>query len=217
MYTLPDLLARSVDGVCAIGADQTLVFWNAASEALTGIPARRALGRRCHEVLNGQDLLGRPLCRRDCPVGALSKGGPPPASLPMRITHADGRVVHLHVGTLLMPAAQGEHWDVVHVLRRGRGRRSASLLGCPASPGSPHTEDDASPGHEEHDPAACQLTVREREVLHLLADGSGADAMALRLNISITTVRNHIQRLLAKLNVHSRLEAVAYAHRHRLV
>lgn len=214
MYTLPDLLARSVDGVCAIGADQTIVFWNAASEALTGVPARHALGRCCHEILNGQDLLGRPLCRGGCSLGALRQGGPPPASLPMRITHADGRTVQLHVGTMLMPAAQGEHWDVVHVMRRGRGQRSASLLDSPVPPPDPCPKGTTN---VEHDPAACQLTVREREVLRLLAEGSCADAMARRLNISITTVRNHIQRLLAKLNVHSRLEAVAYAHRHLLI
>lgn len=53
------------------------------------------------------------------------------------------------------------------------------------------------------------LTAREREVLALFAEGLGTDAAARRLAISRVTVRNHSQRILAKLGVHSRLAAVA--------
>jgi DNA-binding NarL/FixJ family response regulator len=41
--------------------------------------------------------------------------------------------------------------------------------------------------------------------------------MADRLHVSPTTIRNHVQNITAKLGVHSRLEAVAYATRHRLL
>jgi len=53
------------------------------------------------------------------------------------------------------------------------------------------------------------LTAREREVLSLFAEGLGTEATAARLSISRVTVRNHSQRILAKLGVHSRLAAVA--------
>lgn len=53
------------------------------------------------------------------------------------------------------------------------------------------------------------LTRREREVLKLLVDGSGTDAIAKALVISPQTARTHIQNVLAKLGVHSRLEAAA--------
>ena len=55
------------------------------------------------------------------------------------------------------------------------------------------------------------LTAREREVLALFAEGLGTDEAAGRLSISRVTVRNHAQRILAKLGVHSRLAAVARA------
>jgi DNA-binding NarL/FixJ family response regulator len=64
---------------------------------------------------------------------------------------------------------------------------------------------------------AEQLTGREREVLALLARGLSGDEMATRLSISLNTVRTHIQNVLSKLEVHSRLEAAAFAHQHRLV
>lgn len=63
---------------------------------------------------------------------------------------------------------------------------------------------------------AAQLTPREREILQLLADGLTTRAIARRLHIAPNTVRSHVQGLLSKLQVHSRLEAVAFAARHGL-
>jgi len=58
-------------------------------------------------------------------------------------------------------------------------------------------------------PAKRELTRREKEVLQFLALGMGTSAIARQLGISTATVRNHSQRILAKLQVHSRLAAVA--------
>jgi DNA-binding NarL/FixJ family response regulator len=54
-----------------------------------------------------------------------------------------------------------------------------------------------------------RLTTRETEILGFLATGLGTSAIARELSISPATVRNHAQRILAKLEVHSRLAAVA--------
>jgi DNA-binding NarL/FixJ family response regulator len=56
------------------------------------------------------------------------------------------------------------------------------------------------------------LTPREREILVLLAEGLPANAIAASLVVSPKTVATHIQRILPKLGVHSRAEAVAFAH-----
>jgi DNA-binding NarL/FixJ family response regulator len=58
------------------------------------------------------------------------------------------------------------------------------------------------------------LTQREREVLVCLADGAGRRDMAEHLNMSPNTVRTHLQNLMAKLGVHSALEAVALTRAH---
>jgi len=64
---------------------------------------------------------------------------------------------------------------------------------------------------------AAQLTARELEVLGLMAEGLGGTEIAGSLGISTNTVRTHIQSILTKLQVHSRLEAVAFALRRGLV
>jgi DNA-binding NarL/FixJ family response regulator len=61
------------------------------------------------------------------------------------------------------------------------------------------------------------LSPREREILLLLADGKTQQQIASALVISPKTVATHIQRLLAKLGVHSRAQAVAAAYRFGLV
>jgi DNA-binding NarL/FixJ family response regulator len=65
--------------------------------------------------------------------------------------------------------------------------------------------------------AGARLTPREQEILDLLAAGLDQRAIAERLVISPKTVATHIQRILGKLGVRSRAQAVAYAHRHGLV
>ncbi|MGH2698912.1 MAG: response regulator transcription factor [Actinomycetota bacterium] len=62
-----------------------------------------------------------------------------------------------------------------------------------------------------------RLTRREREVLALLVEGADNDLVAQRLVISPETARTHIQNILGKLDVHSRLEALALVLRNNIV
>jgi two-component system NarL family response regulator len=55
------------------------------------------------------------------------------------------------------------------------------------------------------------LTPREREVLRHLTEGFGREDVAEQLHLSRNTVRTHLQNLMAKLGVHSTLEAVVMA------
>lgn len=61
------------------------------------------------------------------------------------------------------------------------------------------------------------LTLREVEVLQLLAEGMGQKQIASWLVISPKTVATHVEHILTKLGVHSRAEAVAAAYREGLV
>lgn len=61
------------------------------------------------------------------------------------------------------------------------------------------------------------LTPRELEVLRALAEGLSTPEISERLFIAPNTLRTHVQNIMGKLRVHSKLEAVAFALRHRLV
>jgi two-component system NarL family response regulator len=67
---------------------------------------------------------------------------------------------------------------------------------------------------QETDRLLEALTPREREVLACIAEGVGRRDVAARLHLSANTVRTHLQNLMAKLHVHSALEAVALIRPH---
>jgi DNA-binding NarL/FixJ family response regulator len=61
------------------------------------------------------------------------------------------------------------------------------------------------------------LSVRQREILQMLADGMQTDAVAEKLGLSTETVRTHTKRILAKLEASTRTQAVAIGIRHGLI
>lgn len=71
-------------------------------------------------------------------------------------------------------------------------------------------------GHDEHR-LGDFLTPCEFEVLRRLVRGQNTHAIADDLGVSYSTSRTHIQSILTKLGVHSRLEAAAFAVRNHLV
>jgi DNA-binding NarL/FixJ family response regulator len=77
------------------------------------------------------------------------------------------------------------------------------------------------PPRPSHDPSVDlrvrTLSNRERELLGLLANGWPNRRIAEECFLSLSTVRTHVQSILVKLGVHSKLEAVALAYQHSLV
>lgn len=61
------------------------------------------------------------------------------------------------------------------------------------------------------------LTARELDVMRALADGLSTPDICDRLVISRNTLRTHVQNIMSKLDVHSKLEAVTVALRYRII
>lgn len=207
MDPFEQLLMGSEDAAFAVDARRRVVFWNPACERLLGVPARAALGQPCCEVTRACDASGARFCGPACgPVG-LVKGGAAPKPTPLWFSDRHGARQRLWLSILLVPSQWQGLWTVVHVLqRKPRGLVAAppAAAGATRSRAVRFNEDNA-------------LTSRERETLGLLAQGHRVAEIARKLCLSPVTVRNHVQHLIAKLGLHSQLEAVAYAYRNDLV
>lgn len=205
--TLRPTLERAGDGAFVIGADGRIALWNRAAERILGYPAREVLGRPCCDVFVGMDGSGNRLCYRGCHVMNLVKLGEPVQSFDMRTRAKGGRAVWLNI-SILSAAGNPAGGCTIHLFRDVTASRELltlvhERLAGPAAGGAPGS-------------AGASLSRRELEVLRLMADGVSTAAAAERLHVSRATIRNHVQNILTKLGVHSRLEAVAFATKHRL-
>jgi DNA-binding NarL/FixJ family response regulator len=94
----------------------------------------------------------------------------------------------------------------------GRAQALATLASTDGRPA------DTEPrGRDQAAAAMVDLTPRERQVLTLLIAGASNKEMARRLSIRSNTVRTHVQSLLTKLRVHTRLGAATLAMRYGLL
>jgi DNA-binding NarL/FixJ family response regulator len=113
----------------------------------------------------------------------------------------------------------GQPRAVLHLFRDIQAKKKAEAFAMQVANQARHLEltPGGPVGNAEEMGAMGKLTPREDEILRLLARGIDTGGIAAELMISRTTVRNHIQHILHKLGVHSRLEAIAYAHRRNVI
>ncbi len=215
MSLLADLFSRSSDGVFAVDVNERIVFWNEACEQLLGTAAQQAIGQTCYGVVHACDLPGQPFCKPGCHIAQLAKGGCAAQPVQLRFDNGRGKLQRLSLRTVLTPSAQPALWSVVHLLYRGEAKDLCEPL-QQTSRQPPLLPQGRCSGKKTLLPLD-PLTLRERGILRLLAEGYKSSVISRQLCISATTVRNHIQRMNEKLGVHSQLEAVAYAYRHNLI
>jgi DNA-binding NarL/FixJ family response regulator len=126
----------------------------------------------------------------------------------------NGKRKLVSVTHLLVPSANPDAGALVHIFHEVVEPENPTAREVSRALSSSASTDEAictRPAYLE------PLTQRELEVLHLMAEGLGTQAIAERLVVAVPTVRNHAQRILAKLEVHTRLEAVALASRRGLL
>ena len=220
MTDILELLAGMADGVFAVDGEQRIILWNRAAEELLGVTAQEVLGRYCYEVIRGRDELGCLLCHRACCVLAMAGRGETIPTYDLLTLTKGGQQVWLNVSHIVAPLKPSDRFAIVHIFRdvsRWKEmeqfvRQLSSNLAKLSGPGG----SDAFQGPSPPAPVE-QLTPRELQVLKLMAEGFGTKAIAEKLFVSPSTVGNHIQNVLLKLRVHSRLEAVALAFRLHLI
>jgi DNA-binding CsgD family transcriptional regulator len=210
-----DRIARSGEAVFAIDSADRVILWNKKCEELLGRPARAVLGKRCYDVIGGRDENGNIYCYRNCPVAYQVRERPKEPIQRFQLSVEAGKSGRrwIEVSMFAIPSYHPALSTVVHVLR-DKKRKTTSLereLAKEANarePLWPMTTNEGQP---------VDLSSREKEILRCLAEGMSTPSIGKKLFISPVTVRNHIQSILHKLDVHTKLAAVVFAYHHSLI
>jgi PAS domain S-box-containing protein len=224
------------EAMFVVGEDFQVLRWSRLATELLGFEEEEAVGRPCYELLVGTDARSPGICGRDCPVltGARVNARVPDYDLLSRC--ADGKYKWLNMTTLILEgASNGPHArrQIMHLMRDVTDKRSveefarvlAETLRTSAGIPSARSDDDGE-SDPNSQPAMVndvstynvpQLSPRELQVLRLLAHGTSTSEMAAAMGVTPVTARNHVSRLLNRLGVGTRLQAVVYGARTGLI
>jgi PAS domain S-box-containing protein len=213
-----DVISSTGDAAFASNDKGSIVLWNEAAKRLLGYSAGDVLGRRCFEVIGGIDTFGNRYCRSDCNLHRLLHCRKAVCPFQMHVRKSSGEYVWAAFRIVLVSGQQLSDYQLVHLMQQihpvtdvVRNYYSTPSISDTQTEGSPRRLESSS--HLPKSP----LTNRECEVLGLLALGSSTAEISKNFHISVATVRNHVQNILRKLAVHSKLEAVSVAHRNHLI
>lgn len=232
---------RLAEPAFSVNSSQQIVAWNDSAERLLGLRADDVIGMRCYEALA---LANGALCV-DCSHLCGHALMPPRAAndSPRRVYSTAKSTESHSAQTLVKVTTISAHTRTglprlvhfLHDLRELHGVHNAleprSIHDHPArdhrESGAPplslashrhgglsRGETSASSGKQRR-PAL--LTQRELEVLRLLGAGHSTDDIARELSITRVTARNHVNKVLDKLGVNSRLQAVVIASQLQLI
>jgi len=192
-------VSSTAEPAFATDRDSTIVAWNLSAERFLGYAESEVLGKPCYEVLGGRDVFGNHYCGPNCPVYESALRGEPVTRFEVSYRAGKGGQVRTEVALLTLRGEVAEEVFLIHLLRP-----VLNLADIP--PGG-----RASGSGIRRVGPSVSLTPRQTEVLKLLESGCGTQEIAERLFISEVTVRNHVENVLHRLEVHSRLEAVVAA------
>jgi DNA-binding CsgD family transcriptional regulator len=205
-----DLIANSSTAAFAIDRADRIIYWNAGAAKLLGWTPGEMIGRFCFEALEGRDPFGNVYCTKQCPIMVGTTSGEETEPYMLRVMAKSKGPLTIRVRAVALPNA-GEGFNcLMHLVDHGDSSEVEALVKQLRSAASGRIPSPPAP-----DPliSVSPLTTREKEIIHLLSNGFAALNIAAKLNLSHATVRNHIQNILRKLEVHSQVEAISVAFR----
>ncbi len=209
-----ELIAESKLPAYGMDRNDRIVSWNDGAERILGWRPEEVLGKACFDVLAGRDVFGNVYCAHDCGVVKTAAEGEDPRPFLLDVRKKGAGTVKIVVRTVALPETGPRFSCLMHFIE-AEGESAEPILKALRE----SVKDGADARHGGPVPApepqisVSPLTAREREIVLLLSNGYAALNIAAKLNLSHATVRNHIQNVLRKLDVHSQVEAVALSFR----
>ncbi|MBT8070143.1 MAG: PAS domain-containing protein [Gammaproteobacteria bacterium] len=189
---------KTGDPAFAVNLRGVIAYWNSAAEQSLGHTSDEAVGSKCWQLLRGQDSNGNRYCAKHCPVREMASQREPIHSFLCSFVSASSKPRKYSVSCLNVDNDSGDKL-LLHICQPANKRPETVTYQVPI---------------DEH---AEPLSQREAEVLSLLADEVSTQDIADRMDISIRTVRTHIQHLMYKLRVHKRHDAIHVARQLKLI
>jgi DNA-binding CsgD family transcriptional regulator len=213
MRQLFDALMDTADGAVVISEEQRIIFWNKAAEEILGYLGDDITHSFCYQIMHGQNKTAWKICRDNCEIAKAALNSKPVPNFDMHVLSGHAGKQWLNVSTFTYRGGNNRDKKViVHLFRVLKNQvveekvlnQIANLVNR-----YKNIPNETSNGNKMMTLTA--LSKREREVLSLMAKSYGTNEIGETLSISNNTVRNHVQRIFQKLQVHSRLEAVIFA------
>jgi len=224
---LLDLLSTGEPPAFANDQHHRIIFWNKGAERMMERTAAQALGRLCHEIFCGKDPFGNRFCSETCSVTTSLRRHETVNRFEIQSGDRN-RSRSIGMTVLEIPDSRPGYFTAVHIMEQidEKSRLAREIARLRQVNGVvPHLEGSSvniplqlsrnvpDQPLEIDSKVTEQLSDRELDVLRSIASGQANKDIANSLHISVATTRNHVQHILKKLNVHSKLEAVALAFR----
>ena len=206
------LVEGTSDPAFAVDGEGLVSAWNEPAERLFGISAEQAIGSSCGSVVKGADECGL-VCSENCTIQQAVRRHQPMANFDLQVQTVGGQR-WCNVSILIADSNGSATPQAIHIMRPVDLRKRLEMVvrdfvvGHINVPAEQAVALIASPRATGRD---TDLSKREIEILKLLAKGGTTINVAGELHISRTTVNNHVQHILHKLDAHSRLEAIRRA------
>jgi PAS domain S-box-containing protein len=206
---LAELLEGTTDAAFTVDLQGEIRTWNKAAENLFGHPASQVVGQACSAFVGGR-LDGRKVvCCQSCDVLECVGAGLDVSNFDMEIRTRAGRRVWVNVSLLVTYDEHTKRRLVIHFMRDIRRRKKAEQLTSEMFRIAKSLVSNAEQSGEL--PPILPLTAQEKKILGLFAAGKATKEVAGELQISVSTLRNHISHINQKLHTRSRTEAVMQA------
>ncbi len=219
MKELIQALENAADGAFIVDAEYEVVYANQAAQQTLDLQLGDGRPRLCYQILHGRDEGYRLICNEYCPVARQILSGRKVNNFDLNVAVSDDDL-WVNMSVFKFSCVQDQKPYIIHLFRDvTQKKREVELVERLVEVAKQYdtSEHDNDVSSQARAHPREELTGREREVLSLLAQGHSTRKIARELSISVNTTRNHIQNILQKLNVHTRLEAVIYAIHHNLI
>lgn len=205
---LKQLVESTSDPAFVVDGDGVVVAWNLSAQELFGVTSEQAIGERCCSIVRGMDECGA-VCSENCTVQQAISRSHPLKNFDLEVETVRGKQ-WANVSVLTAQANGSRGSFGIHILRPADLRKRLEMMvrDFVVNKTGLSPEQAVSMMSSRAAGSESDLTERELEILRGLGRGGTTKSIAEQFHISHTTVNNHVQHILRKLDAHSRLEAI---------